>query len=127
MSLNSTISWTPPPISALDYTNCTAMSAYFASGANLNTTNDFGYYASFNFLRSLVPSNWTDDDPRDGELLIWAESWNESTQNDVINTTVNAIRNRCGRQICPFLQLDGDPEQYDKERCGLMMIGTTPR
>lgn len=86
------------------------MSAYFASSANLNSSNDVGYTATFDFLRSLVPSNWTDTDPKDGELLIWIESWNESTQNGVIDKTVNAIYGNCDRQICPFLQLEGDPD-----------------
>lgn len=86
------------------------MSAYFASSANLNSTNDVGYIATFDFLRSLVPSNWTDGDPKDGELLVWIESWNESTLNGVIDNTVNEIYNKCDRAICPFLQLDGDPD-----------------
>lgn len=110
MSLNATVSWSPPPIQALNYSNCTAGSAFLASSVNLNVTQDIGYSATFNFLRSLVPSNWTDNNPSDGELLVWLESWSNDTITEVFDTTYDTIASQCDREICPFLQLEGDPD-----------------
>lgn len=109
MSLNSTINWSPPPIQTLNYSNCTASSAFWASSVNLNTTQDIGYTATFNFLRSLVPSNWTDLNPTNGELLVWLESWDDNTKYGIFNASFDELPN-CHGEICPFLQLEGDPD-----------------
>lgn len=108
MASNLTVSWSPPPLTELNYTNCTAASAYVASSVTLNKTLDIGYYATFNFLRSLVPLNWTDY-PSDGDLLLWFESWDLETDNEVFNKSLVMVE-QCGRGICEFLPLEGDPD-----------------
>ncbi|KAH8753566.1 hypothetical protein F5883DRAFT_191208 [Diaporthe sp. PMI_573] len=108
MALNSTTPWSPPPTSALSVSNCTAISAFYASGMAYRETSDVGYEASFNYLRSLIPSNWTS--PTDGQLLTWADSWDEKTSTRVVNESVNMVQYGCDQEICHYLQLEGDPD-----------------
>lgn len=114
MDLNSTVSasWSPPPISALNFSDCTAASQFYADSlvAHYDETVDIGYSVTFNFLRSLVPSNWTDSEVTDGELQLWYQSWDEDTLGDIYDRTADTAIGRCNREICQFLPLEGDPD-----------------
>lgn len=108
MAMNSTEPWVPPPESAVHVNNCTAASAIFASGVGYGETSDWGYEANFNFLRSLIPSNWTS--PTDGQLLVWSESWDDSMSSRIAHEMLDMVRSKCNRQVCDYLQLEGDPD-----------------
>lgn len=110
MTLNSTVSWSPPPVGALDFSNCTAQSAYFASLVTFDEAQDSGYLARFDYLRALVPSNWTDHRLTDVELLLWYESWDNQTDSDIFYTTAYNVEYECERKVCEFLPLEGDPD-----------------
>ncbi|KAG6358269.1 hypothetical protein INS49_014153 [Diaporthe citri] len=114
MDLNSTVSssWSPPPISELNFSDCTAASTFYADYLISYTDEmfDVGYSATFNFLRSLVPLNWTQVELTDGDLLLWHQSWDESTRDDILNTAADTAVHGCKREMCGFLPLEGDPD-----------------
>lgn len=114
MDLNASVSasWSPPPVSELNFSDCTAASAFYADYlvSYNDETFDVGYSATFNFLRSLVPSNWTQFELTDGDLLLWYQSWNESIRDDILNATAATAVSGCKREMCGFLPLEGDPD-----------------
>lgn len=108
MALN--VSWTPPPVSQLVVNNndCTYASQFVA--AELQTENESAPIdAIVNFLGSLVPDTWTDE-PTDAGLVLWYYSWDESTAEDILEMAKESVLESCGTAICPFLQIEGDPD-----------------
>lgn len=114
MDLNSTVSasWSPLPISELNFSDCTAASAFYADllVSHYDETVGISYSVTFNFLRSLVPSNYTDFELTDGELQLWYQSWDEDTRGDIYDKTADTAIDGCHREICQFLPLEGDPD-----------------
>lgn len=108
MALNFTSTWSPPPISDLEFSNCTAASIYFATGVINEETSDIGYDATFNLLYSLLPPNWSR--PTETELMVWQDSWDQYTRDSILNTTANMVEFDCDREICRYLPLEGDPD-----------------
>lgn len=105
MALNVTTSWSAPPVAALDFSDCTAAGAYYADGPTY-----INYTTVLSLLRSVVPRNWIDNSPSDGQLLLWYENLTEQEYVDFINRTSDLVFYGCHREICPFIQLEGDPD-----------------
>lgn len=62
------------------------------------------------FLRSLLPSNWTDYEPQNWTLLHWWETQNITTFGNIYENARSLVFDQCDRAFCDFLSLEGDPD-----------------
>lgn len=102
-----TTSWFPPSLSELHLSDCGTAGAWLADDphyVNLTTVVDL--------LRSLVPLNWTNATQEN--LLLWYDKWDEhygdGSWNTAISEITDFVRDGCHGAICPYLQLEGDPD-----------------
>ncbi|ROV91073.1 hypothetical protein VMCG_09610 [Cytospora schulzeri] len=117
-------SWEIPPLSQLNISDCDAispwMSYYYVLGsqgsiAGLSvSTWDGGTPVNIvlDFLRSLVPNNWTQ--PTNGDLLLWYLEFFPYVRTepnlDTFEEMVQFATVDCGPKMCPSLDFSGDSD-----------------
>lgn len=115
LSLNA--SWEVPPQSWLNISDCDAISPWIAhvfviaSGAATSDTSghdDIPTRIVVDFLRSLVPNNWTQ--PTDGDLLLWYLDFFDYIDEDKLQSIGMFSLQNCGPKVCPNLGFSGDSD-----------------
>lgn len=113
--MGDTTTWTPPPPSWLVFSNCDVASAWLASYSAMYVEGDLSWDGvsltlATNYLRSLVPRNWTT--PSDAALLLWyhQRTGGLAHGNVTYQAMIDFPTNQCRREICPYLKWQGDPD-----------------
>lgn len=115
LSLNT--SWEIPPQSWLNISDCEAISPWIAhvfviaSGAATSSgsgQDDIPMKVIVEFLRSLVPNNWTQ--PADGDLLLWYLDFFTYIDEDKLQNIGMFSLQNCGPKVCPNLGFSGDSD-----------------
>ncbi|KUI53129.1 hypothetical protein VP1G_00371 [Cytospora mali] len=114
-------SWELPPTSQLNISDCNAIAPwvayYIVLASQSNSSMPFLTWEGntpvnvvLDFLRSLVPNNWTQ--PTDGDLLLWYIDFHNYLLTDIEVLGKMAILsvNDCGSKICPNLDFSGDSD-----------------
>lgn len=110
-------SWEVPPQSWLNISDCNSISPWIAhifviaSGSeisNASRNNDIPMRVVVDFLRSLVPSNWTQ--PADGDLLLWYLDFFDYIDEDRLQGIGMFALQNCGPKVCPNLGFSGDSD-----------------
>lgn len=111
----SAASWTPPPISWMVFDNCDVASAWLASYSAMYVEGDISWDGvsmnlAKNYLRSMVPRNWTT--PSDADLLLWYHQRTGGLEygNLTYNAMIDFPMSNCSKEICPYLKWQGDPD-----------------
>lgn len=128
LSFNSPLSWDnntwqSPALSQLNWSDCTAITDYFAEVINILNENDSNDLLSlgnlgklFGFLDGVVPRDW----PPAPNLLFMA-SWfmyvwenpyfeNETEFTAAWDTLDYVLDNECRMELCGKLDIQGDPD-----------------
>ncbi|KAK7751187.1 hypothetical protein SLS62_006871 [Diatrype stigma] len=128
VSYNSLLSWDnstwqSPALSQLDWSDCAAITDYWAEVINIMNENDPNDLLSlgnlgklYAFLDGVVPPDW----PSPPNLLYTA-SWfmyvwenpdfeNDTDYNAVYETLSNVLDNECRMELCEKLNIQGDPD-----------------
>lgn len=65
---------------------------------------------AINYLRSMVPSNWTT--PTDSDLLTWYQlrTGGLNRGNVTYKAMIDFPLTNCSQEICPYLRWQGDPD-----------------
>lgn len=118
---NISTGWVAPHFAQLDFTNCTAATAWVAALYNgIHSSmlqEDIPASLTLDYLKSLVPSNWTT--PTQTDLMGWyfeVLSNDKYASNQEFNaTTAMMIRyplQECTMDFCRKLDWGGDPDVY---------------
>lgn len=115
--------WQSPALSQLDWSNCTAITEYWAEVINLlNEPNpsDLDVYGNVGkltgFIDSVVPEDW----PSPPSVLfatswyayMWSNNlWENNTEREEAWATLDSVlQNECRWEICANLDVQGDPD-----------------
>lgn len=110
-------SWEVPPQSWLNVSDCNAISPWIAhvfviaSGAAASDASghdDIPVGIVVDFLKSLVPSNWTQ--PTDGDLLLWYLDFFDYIDEEKLQSIGMFSLQNCGPKVCPNLGFSGDAD-----------------
>lgn len=108
------VSWVAPPLSQLNITNCSAITAWVAPFL-ASPEPGVGwvlcpYLTAVEFVTSLVPDDW--EQPSIGDAIVWYTDMHEGRYLDT--KTADALVNfsifGCGTEICSRLDWDGDSD-----------------
>lgn len=107
--------WTPPPAEWLTFSNCTTAAPWLAKFSSLYQNGDLSWTGvsfdlAINYLRSMVPSNWTE--PTDMDLLMWYKARTDGLEVDgtVFQAMIDFPMESCGKELCYNLSWQGDPD-----------------
>lgn len=110
-------SWEVPPQSWLNISDCNAISPWIAhifviasgtASSDAPGPDDIPVRIVIDFLRSLVPSNWTQ--PTDGDLLVWYLDFFGYIDDDRLQGIGMFSLQNCGPMVCPNLGFSGDSD-----------------
>lgn len=110
-------SWEVPPQSWLNISDCNAISPWIAhifviasgtASSDASGHDDIPMSVVVDFLRSLVPNNWTQ--PADGDLLLWYQDFFEYIDEDKLQGIGMFALQNCGPKVCPNLGFSGDSD-----------------
>lgn len=110
-------SWEVPPQSWLNISDCNAISPWIAhifviasgtASSDASGHDDIPVRIIVDFLRSLVPSNWTQ--PADGDLLLWYLDFFDYIDGDRLQGIGMFSLQNCGPKVCPNLGFSGDSD-----------------
>ena len=100
--------WAPPPGSALRISNCSTAANWFASALNAAQDGtlrwDVPSGLTIKFLTSLIPDNYTT--PKASDVISWYYTMDDSLLDEVSKM----VYDDCGRQICNYLDWEGDSD-----------------
>ena len=109
---HTTMAWTPPSVSQLVMTNCTAIGRVFgqmgAEQAN-NVVTGVPIDVAYDFAKSIVPQNWTGRDD-EANILTWMFGWSDNTTGAILVEALTYSLDECNTTICPQLQYPGDSD-----------------
>lgn len=110
-------SWAVPTQSWLNISDCNAISPWIAhifviasgtASSDASGHNDVPMRIFVDFLRSLVPSNWTQ--PAAGDLLLWYLDFFDYIDGDRLQGIGMFSLQNCGPKVCPNLGFSGDSD-----------------
>ncbi|KAI7775418.1 hypothetical protein LA080_006841 [Diaporthe eres] len=106
--------WSPPPVAWLNFSNCSAATAWLAAYGQLyedegSLWDGVSFDIVIGYLGSMIPRNWTR--PTDANLLVWYHEKNYFRDNNaLLMDMINFPLSNCSAQVCPKLQWEGDPD-----------------